>query len=267
MSLADDPRVRDLLADGGPFHGLEHHERVGSTNDVARARLSDGAAPGLVVVADRQTAGRGRGGRSWTDDLEGPEGPANLAVTATIAAPSDHVELSSLAAGLAVAKAFEALGADAGLKWPNDVVLAGRKAAGILVERHELVGRDVLLIGCGLDLDWRGVRRADEAAGWTSLAESIGGPVDRGAVLSGLLAALGEQFDDLTHEPGRLLEAYRRRCVTLGAEVDVILPRGTPLNGTAVAIDERGRLVVETGHERVAVLAGEVTHLRPVAPT
>jgi BirA family transcriptional regulator, biotin operon repressor / biotin---[acetyl-CoA-carboxylase] ligase len=261
-SLADAPAVRAGLEASAAFGPLEHHERVGSTNDVARARLAEGVAPGLVVVADRQTTGRGRAGRSWTDDLDGPEGPANLAVTATIAAPEQDAELSSLATGLAVADAFASVGARVGLKWPNDVLLEGRKAAGILVERHEIAGQDVLLIGCGLDLDWRGVDRTGDAAGWTSLAEHLDGPVDRAAVLGALLAALNGHLDVLARAPGDLLASYRQRCVTIGSEVDVTLPRGRSLSGTAVAIDDRGRLVVDTGRERVEVLVGDVTHVR-----
>lgn len=268
-SLADAPAVRSALAASPTFGPLEHHQRVGSTNDVARSRLSEMAEPGLVVVADRQTAGRGRAGRSWTDDLDGPEGPANLAVTATLSAPDQNAELTSLATGLAVADAFAAAGAaggrevEVGLKWPNDVLLGGRKAAGILIERHAVAGRDVLLIGCGLDLDWRGVARAGEAAGWTSLAEAVGARVDRAEVLGTLITALTRHLGVLARDPQALLATYRTRCVTIGSDVDVQLPRGEPLSGTAVGVDDRGRLVVDTGRERIEVLVGDVTHVRP----
>jgi BirA family transcriptional regulator, biotin operon repressor / biotin---[acetyl-CoA-carboxylase] ligase len=272
MSLADARAVRSALAASATFGPLEHHERVGSTNDVARRRLAEDAAPGLVVVADRQTTGRGRAGRSWTDDLEGPDGPANLAVTASVAAPERDAELTSLATGLAVADAFAATAGEApdtglsiGLKWPNDVLLGARKAAGILVERHAIAGRDVLLIGCGLDLDWRGVDRSEETAEWTSLAEATGRPVDRAEVLAALLTALGGHLDVLATDPQALLANYRERCVTIGQDVDVRSPRGHVLSGTAAAVDARGRLVVDTGRERVAVLVGDVHHVRPAA--
>ena len=268
-SLADAPAVRSALAASSMFGPLEHHQRVGSTNDVARSRLAETAEPGLVVVADRQTAGRGRAGRSWTDDVDGPDGPANLAVTATLSAPEQNAELTSLATGLAVADAFAAAGAaggreiEVGLKWPNDVLLGGRKAAGILIERHTVAGRDVLLIGCGLDLDWRGVARTGEAAGWTSLAETVGAPVDRAQVLATLITALTRHLGVLAEHPRTLLATYRRHCVTIGSDVDVQLPRGEPLSGTAVDVDDRGRLVVDTGRERIEVLVGDVTHVRP----
>lgn len=268
MSLADAPAVRSALTASATFGPLEHHERVGSTNDVARSRLAEDAEPGLVVVADRQTTGRGRAGRTWTDDMDGPEGPANLAVTATVAAPERDAELTSLATGLAVADAFAATAGavlDIGLKWPNDVLLGARKAAGILVERHAVAGRDVLLIGCGLDLDWRGVDRSDETAAWTSLAEATGGPVDRAGVLAALLTALSHHLDVLVADPQALLASYRERCVTIGQDVDVRSPRGHIVSGTAVAVDDRGRLVVDTGRERVEVLVGDVTHVRPAA--
>jgi len=267
-SLADAPAVREALAASSTFGPLEHRHRVGSTNDVARSRLAETAEPGLVVVADRQTTGRGRAGRSWTDDVDGPDGPANLAVTATLNAPGQNAELTSLATGLAVADAFAAVGAadgreiEVGLKWPNDVLLGGRKAAGILIERHTIAGRDVLLIGCGLDLDWRGVARTGEAAGWISLAEAVGARVDRAQVLATLITALTRHLGVLAEDPRALLSSYRRRCVTIGSDVDVQLPRGEPLSGTAVGVDDRGRLVVDTGRERIEVLVGDITHVR-----
>jgi BirA family biotin operon repressor/biotin-[acetyl-CoA-carboxylase] ligase len=262
VRLSDDERVTSAVTASVRWRTLEHHETVGSTNDVVLAALRDGAAPGLVVVADRQTAGRGRAGRSWTDDVAGPHGPGNLAVTASLVAPAEAPGLVPLATGLAVADAFEEVGADPELKWPNDVLLDDRKAAGILVERHDLEV-PVLLLGCGLDLDWRGVDREGDAAGWTSVAESIGDDVDRAEVLAALLRALDRHLGVLADDPPLLLERYSLRCATIGLEVHASLPGGATVTGTALGLDESGRLELDTGHELVAVTAGDVTHLRP----
>jgi hypothetical protein len=172
--LAGHPAVVAAVAGGGRWTRVRHHAEVTSTNDVALERLRAGEPAGLVVVADAQTAGRGRAGRGWIDAVQGPEGPGNLAVTASVPVRSGAVGAVPLAAGLAVADAFRAAARSPTLKWPNDVLLDDRKACGILVERHDLPAGSVLLIGCGLDLDWRGVPRDGDAAGWTSLAESLG---------------------------------------------------------------------------------------------
>jgi BirA family biotin operon repressor/biotin-[acetyl-CoA-carboxylase] ligase len=260
--LAADPRVQAVLEGTGPFHALEHLAETGSTNDVALARLRAGQRPGLVVVADLQTRGRGRRGRGWQEQRTAGGRPTNLAVTATVALPVTDAAAVPLAAGLAVVAAYHAQGASAGLKWPNDVLIGDRKAAGILVERHRVDTAEVLLVGCGLDLDWRGVERTGEAAGWTSLAETLGADVDRGAVLAALLAELGRRLRQLEHDPTRLLDELRAGCTTLGRDVEVALPDGRRLRGRATGLDTQGRLQVTTDDGPVTVTAGDVAHLR-----
>ena len=236
---------------------------MGSTNELALEALLAGEAPGLVVVADRQTRGRGRAGGAWTDDVDGPGGPANLAVTAAVASPPGSLGLVPLAVGLAVLEVFEQFGAAGALKWPNDVLLDGRKAAGILVERHRVPRGDALLIGCGLDLDWRGVTRSGESLHWTSLAEVTGRGVDRAQVLAALLGSLPPRLDDVTRDPEWLRHDYTRRCATIGAQIRASLPDGRVVGGNAVGIDEDGRLRVLLGTDTITISAGEVTHLRP----
>ena len=273
-------RVVAVVERDARLHTVEHHERVGSTNDVALARLGDGAAPGLVVVADRQTAGRGRRGRSWVDDVDGPSGPANLAVTVALALGSDgpHVGHVPLATGLAVRDAVLAVATDVEvtLKWPNDVLVRTaaadgevdeRKLAGILCERHHLDnrshGRDVVLIGCGINVDRRGIEPDVATAGWGSIAEVVARDVDRGAVLAALLAALPDRVERaLAGDPAHRT-AYRAACSTIGRRVRVDHADGSSIVGEAVDVGDDGRLVLRTerGHEHLAV--GDTTHLRP----
>lgn len=265
MSLGSHPAVRDAVARARQLAVHHHFGTVTSTNDVALAVAREGQPLGIVVTADRQSAGRGRQGRGWTDDVAGPEGPGNLAVSVVVPLPGPHVALTPLVAGMAVAASYREAGASPALKWPNDVLLDGRKAAGILVERHTSVGSEVVVIGCGLDLDWRGVDRRGEADGWTSLAESLGAGVDRGAVLAALLDALDAELTALAAaaDPRPILERYRAACSTIGREVDVALPGGARLTGQAVDLDPDGLLVVDTGRERVSVRAGDVSVLPP----
>jgi BirA family transcriptional regulator, biotin operon repressor / biotin---[acetyl-CoA-carboxylase] ligase len=270
MDLPLHRHERVVAALAGPlgWHALEHLDEVDSTNDVALERARAGVPPGLVVVADHQRAGRGRGGRPW---LDGPGDEASLLVSALVPVPSAHVSLVPLAAGLAAGDAIRRTGVRPRLKWPNDVLIDERKCAGILVERHQLAGDqspEVLVVGVGIDLDWRGVDRSGEAAAWTSLAEELAGSdeaagadVDRGDVLADLLRSMATWLRSVPTDPFRLLATYRDACVTIGREVEVGFPDGEQLIGRAVDLDPDGRLVVDTGGRTVALNAGDVRHL------
>jgi BirA family transcriptional regulator, biotin operon repressor / biotin---[acetyl-CoA-carboxylase] ligase len=257
--LARHARITALLAASSAVQSVVHLAEVTSTNDVALERLRAGHASGFAVVGDRQTRGRGRAGRSWED---GPHGEASLMVTFATSAPANAVELVPLAVGLALVDAAAAAGVAARLKWPNDALVGDRKWAGTLVERHDVAGRDELLVGIGIDVDWRERDRSGEALGWTSLAEERGSGLDRGELLADLLAALTDRLSQVSRQPDVLLDDYRRVCATLGEEVVATLPGGDELAGRAHDVDARGRLLVDTG-VLVAVTAGDVLHLRP----
>jgi BirA family transcriptional regulator, biotin operon repressor / biotin---[acetyl-CoA-carboxylase] ligase len=260
--LATHERVGALLSGPVPWHHLEHHGEVDSTNDVALERARDGVPPGLVVVADRQRRGRGRAGRDWQDHATA-SGPASLLCTVTAAVPDANAGLAPFAAGLALADALRRQGARPALKWPNDVLLDERKTAGILVERHGLPGgAEVLLIGLGCNLDWRGLDRPDDEVAWTSVAEQTGTAVDRGDVLADLLRGLATWLRSLPTDPLRLLVAYRDACATIGRHVRVSFPDGEELEGRATDLDRDGRLVLDTERGTLAVNAGDVRHLR-----
>lgn len=214
------------------FADIRWLAEVASTNDVLVALARGGAPDGLVVVADHQTAGRGRRGRTW----EAPAGSSLLASVLLRPAPP----LVTLAAGLAAADACaEVAGVEVALKWPNDLLLAGGgKLGGILAEA---VG-GAAVVGLGLNVDWGG---APLPAG----AASLGRPVDRRALLDAWLRGLDQ--------PGDVLARYRERCSTIGRRVRVQLVDGV-LEGVATAVEGDGRLVV--GGRPVA--AGDVVHLR-----
>lgn len=247
------------FADGPAFwHTIEHHEQTGSTNDLALDAVRDGVPPGLVVTADRQTAGRGRRGRTWEDRPDG----ASLAVSVTIPSLAEHRTLVPLVAGVALADTLRRLGLRVGLKWPNDVLLelpddarSLRKVAGILAEALP----EGIVIGTGINIDFRG---SEPVEGATSIAEVLGRDVDRWVLLQGYLRALEAWFSDLgATGPEVLLANYRQRCATLGQEVTATVAAG-PVTGRAVDVSPEGALVVETADGRVEVTSGEVQQVR-----
>lgn len=250
-------RLRRLLASSPRWSAVEQHEQVTSTSEVAAERAAGGAAPGLVVLADRQTAGRGRAGRRWEDRPGG-----SLLVSVLLTSPA-AAGLVPLAAGLATRGALCAHGADAELKWPNDVLMAGRKCAGILVERHAADEgvRAMLVVGIGVNVDWRDSPLPHDAR-WTSLAEETGRDHDRLDLLASLLAELDAWLDHLDADPAALVAVYRRYCSTIGRDIEVRTPAGVVV-GTAADVDGRGALLLETARGTVAVTAGDVVHTRP----
>ena len=211
----------------GRFSDVRWFPEIDSTNRLAAELARDGAPDGLVVVADHQTAGRGRRGRSW----ESRPGSSLLASVVLRPVPP----LVTLAAGVAAAEACEAVAdVPVRLKWPNDVMSAGGKLGGIL---SELVG-DAAVVGLGLNLSWA-----------PPGAACLGPAVDRDALLDAWLSALAASAD--------VLVRYRERCSTLGQRVRVELP-GETLEGVAEDVDDEGRLVV-AGRR---ITAGVVVHLR-----
>jgi BirA family biotin operon repressor/biotin-[acetyl-CoA-carboxylase] ligase len=217
-----------------------HLRATTSTNDRARELAAAGAPHGTLVTAAGQSAGRGRQGRTWS-------APAGRALLMSLVL-HDPPSLLPLAAAVAVA---EAAGPQATIKWPNDVLLGGRKVAGILAEGRPQEGWAVL--GVGLNV---AVRPADLPAELRDTAAGLGlQPADIEAVLARVLAALQRT---LSLDAGTLLDAWRERDALLGREISWSAGRGR-----GGGIDGAGRLIVELpGGGRTALDAGEV-HLDP----
>ncbi len=233
-------------------------EEIDSTNTYLREQARLGAPAGLVAVADYQTAGRGRLDRRW----ESPPGTNLLAsVLLRPALGPTELHLCTTAVGLSAIDACrEVAGVEAVLKWPNDLFVGGAKVAGILAEA-EFGGGGVaaVVVGIGINVGWPG----PPEAGGTSLDAAGHGPVDRGPLLDRLLGALAERLVALEDASGRraLVDEGRRRCATLGQAVRVTL-EGEEFTGRAVAIDDSGRLVVETASGARRVTAGDVVHVQ-----
>jgi BirA family transcriptional regulator, biotin operon repressor / biotin---[acetyl-CoA-carboxylase] ligase len=258
--------VRALVEGPSPVAAVEWHAELDSTNRRAADAAVGGAPEIHVVLADVQTAGRGRLDRSWT----APPG-TSLLVSCVLRppVPAGQLGLLPLLAGLVLAEAATpfAAPAEVALKWPNDLLVDGRKAAGVLVETvpGEAAAPPAVVVGIGLNVDWRDVGRPPELAGAaTSLAEAAGGPVDRWRVLAALLGVLGQRYAVWCELPGAFLDGYRRRCATLGTEVTVTGRDGSALRGVAVGIAGSGALQVRSRDGRVHdVVAGDVVHVRP----
>jgi BirA family biotin operon repressor/biotin-[acetyl-CoA-carboxylase] ligase len=237
-----------------------------STNAIVADRAREGADEGLVVVADHQTAGRGRLDRTW----ETPPGAAlTFSMLLRPATPAAAWPWLPLLTGYAVARALSARGYAAGVKWPNDVLIAERKVAGILVERVETPGGPAAVVGVGLNTGMTAAELPVPTATSLSLEPGAAEPPDRVDVLVAVLAAIREGYDDwrLGGEPAseRLAASYAAACLTVGRQVRVDLPDGSVLEGRAVAVDASGRLVVEAADGRHEVGAGDVVHVRSVA--
>jgi BirA family biotin operon repressor/biotin-[acetyl-CoA-carboxylase] ligase len=239
-----------------------------STNALLATRAREGAREGLVIATERQTAGRGRLDRTWQTP------PLHSALTFSVLLrppallPAHRWPWLPLLTGLAVSSALREQGYAAGVKWPNDVLIAGpageRKVCGILVERIETPDGPAAIVGIGLNTSLTPAELPVSTA--TSLAiESGDGQVDRAAVLGHVLRSLFRHYTDWVADPDGLRPAYAAASVTLGRRVRAELPDGREVVGTAVAIDETGRVVIETPQGPLAVGAGDVVHLRPHA--
>jgi BirA family biotin operon repressor/biotin-[acetyl-CoA-carboxylase] ligase len=234
----------------GRFGTIVRLAEVDSTNRYLLDEARGGASDGLVVVADRQTAGRGRLGRSW----ESGSGSSLLVsvLLRTEGHPVDrHVPV--MTAAVAMADAVEATtGVVPSVKWPNDLLVGEKKLAGILAEATG----DAVVVGVGVNLDWQSV--PPELAFATACNLEGGRPTTRDEVLDAFLHRYAALLDD----PVAARAEYVDRLSTLGRTVRVEL-EGDVIVGLATGIDETGRLVVEPdGGAPVVLAAGDVVHLR-----
>jgi BirA family transcriptional regulator, biotin operon repressor / biotin---[acetyl-CoA-carboxylase] ligase len=254
--------AQELPSLNGPWTAIGVVRQTGSTNadllDLAARGLNDGS----VLVAEEQTAGRGRQGRSWVS-------PPGSALTFSVLLrperiPPERLGWVPLVAGTATATAVRALtGLDARLKWPNDVLIGGRKLAGILAE----VAGNAIVVGIGVNVSSAPGELPVGPGGLpptSLLAEGV--PVARDVLLIEILRAFGQWYKTLSQDPDPqrigLLAQYAKLSATVGREVRVELPGGTAVSGMAAEVDPDGRLLVDTGTGVYAVAAGDVIHVR-----
>lgn len=237
---------------------VEVVEQTSSTNADVAQRFRGGAGEGLVLVAEHQTAGRGRLGREWVTQPRSSLTVSFLLVPEGV--PAERWPWLPLLSGIAAAAAVRRVtGVEVDLKWPNDVLADGHKLGGILLERVEHDGAAAAVVGIGINCAQTPAELPVPEA--TSLAIVTGAPVDRSALLTALVEELVARYDEWL-SGADLRPAYLELCRTPGQEVRVAVPGGEVL-GEAVDVDDSGRLVVRTeaGEERLG--AGDVMHVRP----
>ena len=237
---------------------VRYLEETDSTNRIAMEWGTDGAVDRSLVVADSQTAGRGRLDRSWFSP------PGSSLLFSLVLRPGIVVEdlsLLNLAAAVSVAGAISESGAEARVKWPNDVLIDGRKVAGILAEASVELGRAVLLVlGIGINVNIAEEEFPEELRQTaTSIMSSTGGRQDRVRLLVRFLQRFKVLYEGLpTHPAERILAVYKPLCETLGKRVRVELPDET-FEDEAIDIHANGGLVLASGR---VVRVGDVVHLR-----
>ena len=253
---------RAVIRPGGFWRSVTVVAETGSTNADLLARAGEGAPEGSVLAAEKQTAGRGRMGRSW----QSPRAAALMfsVLLRPAVVPPRRRGWIPLLTGLAVVTAVRNLtGLDARLKWPNDVLVGDRKLAGILAEQ----AGDAIVAGVGINASTARAELPVPTA--TSLALEGAAGTGREELLVAVLGELEHRYLVWTRaeRPGDadgsgLREEYRRCSATLGRRVRVELPGGNAAEGVALDVDADGRLRIRGPGADVDVSAGDVVHLR-----
>lgn len=250
----------DIITESGIKHGLNTefigqklfiYDETDTTNE--RAKANNTAPDGSVFIAEVQTRGKGSRGRGWVS-------PRGIGIWHSILLKPDitplEVQRITLAAGLAVCKA---IGLDAKIKWPNDIVINGKKVCGILTEMSAEMDM-VNYVVCGIGINVNTESFAEEIAHRaTSMYLESGIKYRRDEIISRLLNKFEYYYKKfLDSGLGAILDEYKQNCVTLGKEVSVIFKKET-VTGKAVDVDENGNLVVETENGIIHVTSGEVS--------
>ena len=237
---------------------IAYHRELASTQDAAKALAAQGAGEGTTVIAETQAAGRGRVGRGWAS----PPGGVYLSIILRPAIKPSEALRFPLIAGVAAAQAIEQLtGLKPGLKWPNDIILEGRKAGGILTEMSAEIDRiNFIIIGMGINVNTERTRFPEEIARVaTSLREECGKEVSRVQLVQEILAQLESLYQDFQvsgFEPIRV--RWKALSNTIGARVS-ISSGGKQVDGEAIDIDGDGALILQKADGTLErILAGDV---------
>lgn len=241
---------------GTRFHTVRLVPSTGSTNADLCALAREGFAEGVVIVADEQTAGRGRRDRVWSS-------PAGSSIAMSLLLRPDATATDwgwlSLLAGIGVVRAIRQVtgaGERITLKWPNDVLLDGGKVSGILSERVETTSGPAAVVGIGINLSLD--RESLPVPQATSLALA-GLTHERDAVVDAILRSFDSVYTRWLSD-GPPLEEYRQLCASIGEFLTVTVSDTERIEGFGCDIDPLGRLVVEVGRSRRSFAVGDVVH-------
>jgi BirA family biotin operon repressor/biotin-[acetyl-CoA-carboxylase] ligase len=237
---------------------VKEFDEVDSTQIVAGKLGADGAPEGTVVVAKTQTAGRGRHGRSWTS----PEGGLYMSLLLR-PPPSAEVQAFTLVAALAVARGIESdTGLDVLIRWPNDIVIEGKKAAGVITE-SSYHGRTLSFVSVGIGVNCNSRVPSTETQGnrVTSLTEELGRHLEITRLRQSILKAFGELYASWLRG-ANATEIASSRIGTLGKRVLVRMRSGESLEGVAEDIEPSGGLLVNSEGRKLTLRAEDVEWLR-----
>lgn len=231
-----------------------YYPEVTSTMEVAKQEAQQGAAEGTVVIADKQTAGKGRLERTW----QSPEG--NIALSVILRPGVSYLPSLIMIASLAVVHCIESVtGLKSQVKWPNDVLVNGRKVCGILIEngvRGNIV--DFAIIGIGINVNLRPSDFPELQSAATGLSYELGSDVPRIDIIRCLLVEIERLYLSLSAR-GAIYEEWRDRLVTLGKRVKVSMGK-TGYEGFAESVDRDGTLLLrQSDGSMTRVVAGDVT--------
>lgn len=243
-----------------PWRGKLHYfETLDSTNNAAKKMAAAGAEQGTVLIAEMQTGGRGRMGRSF----HSPAGSGiYFSVILRPQCPARQLMHLTCAAAVAAAEGIEAAtGLQVGIKWINDLVFGKKKLGGILTELSlDAAGNaDFAIVGIGINCTQKAEEFPDDIVPIaTSLSQCTGQKTDRALLLAELLVALEKTTRNL-HDNEEILQKYRKNCITIGQEIS-LLRADTVQHGTALDVDNNGGLIVQFADSRVeTVQSGEVS--------
>ncbi len=254
--LLDADRIKKDLVTNWLGRNLLILAEASSTNSVALSSISQQQS-GSVILAETQKEGRGRLSRSWAS----PPGGIWMSLVLRPDIPLSRVYRINMAASVSISRAIcIQLGLQAGIKWPNDILIREQKVCGILMELGAQVDRlDYVVVGVGLNAN------NDTAAfpsQWrsTSLAAELGRGIDRCALIAAILNEMEQALDDM--ESREVYEEWRSRSLTLGKRVRICSAEGD-LIGQVLDLDQDGALILKQGGDRRRILAGDCIHLRP----
>ena len=253
----------ETLTQPNAFCRVQRFESLDSTNRYILDQARLGAKEGLVVVADEQVKGRGRLQRSWYS-------PKGRSLSASILFDNEgtisDAQILVKVVSLAMSSALKALYVlKVGVKWPNDLEVESKKLAGVLAEVVSYGPKTQIVVGIGVNLG----QSVEELAALNRPATSVAlerpdlSYVSSSELLDTFLSSVCTLYSVVRSEGGkrRITESYRDQCTTLGKRVEVRLPFGQVIDGTAVDLGEDGELIVDTSSERLLVSAGDVAHL------
>ncbi|MDO5676977.1 MAG: biotin--[acetyl-CoA-carboxylase] ligase [Propionibacteriaceae bacterium] len=256
--LPDALRIRSRLEPGATFRRVDVVETTGSTNADLSARAREGESEGAALVAMEQTAGRGRLDRQWVS----PRG-ASISLSMLLKPKPEflHWGWLSLLAGMAVSSALAELAPNpqrVTLKWPNDVLIGGKKVCGILSERIEQPDGARAVVGLGINV----TLREDELPVPTATSLALEGiTTDQSRIVAGVLNHFSRYYTAWQLR-GSLREEYEARCSSMGAQLSVVVDDAHTVEGTGRGVDHFGRLQVATAAGLQTFAVGDVIHAR-----